>query len=327
MAIRWASDRIGNQGVIAFVTNGSWIDGNADSGVRACLAEEFSSIYVLNLRGNQRTQGELSKREGGKVFGQGSRAPVAITTLIKNPNTPHDGCQIHYRDIGDYLAREDKLTKLREVVSISGFTDWQTITPDEHHDWIRQRDPAFAQFYPMGSEDTKTGKADDAIFGLYSQGLSTGRDSYLYNFSREACIENARRMTRDYLAALEEMVQRQLSILNENPDFKKQFDRAVKKTIRTKPEQTGEEAIRSELLVFNRHPDLKEQFGRAVEEAARSHSSNLKWDQELMNKLQRQKKSKLMMATFERLCIVLSFPPTAMQTIPSYKGSVFFQTV
>ena len=66
MAIRWASDRIGDQGVVALVTNGSWIDGNVDSGVRACLAEEFSAIYVLDLRGNQRTQGERSHREGGK---------------------------------------------------------------------------------------------------------------------------------------------------------------------------------------------------------------------------------------------------------------------
>ena len=88
MAIRWASDRIGDTGVVALVTNGSWIDGNVDSGVRACLAEEFSSIYVLNLRGNQRTQGERSRREGGKIFGQGSRAPVAITILVRPPPLP-----------------------------------------------------------------------------------------------------------------------------------------------------------------------------------------------------------------------------------------------
>ena len=90
MAVRWASDRIGDHGVVAFVTNGSWIDGNVDSGVRACLAEEFSSIYVVNLRGNQRTQGERSRREGGKVFGQGSRAPVAITVLVRNPDAAHN---------------------------------------------------------------------------------------------------------------------------------------------------------------------------------------------------------------------------------------------
>ena len=208
MAIRWASDRIKEQGpeqgVIAFVTNGSWLDGNVDSGIRACLAEEFSSVYVLHLRGNQRTQGERSRREGGKVFGSGSRAPVAITILVKNPNAAHDGCRIHYRDIGDYLNREEKLDILREAVSISGFSDWQEITPDKHHDWIGKRSDAFAQFYPLGSGNARAGKADDAIFRLYSRGLATGKDAYIYNFSRDACAENARRMTRDYLNALQE---------------------------------------------------------------------------------------------------------------------------
>ena len=88
MAIRWASDRIGSRGIIAFVSNGSWIDGNADSGVRACLAEEFSSIYVLHLRGNARTSGDRRRSEGDNVFGQGSRAPVAITLLVRNSPPP-----------------------------------------------------------------------------------------------------------------------------------------------------------------------------------------------------------------------------------------------
>ena len=104
MAIRWATDRIGEQGIIAFVTNGSWIDGNVDSGVRACLAEEFSSIHVLHLRGNARTSGERRRAEGGNVFGGGSRAPVAITIFVKNPNPTHDDCRIQYRDIVDYLT-------------------------------------------------------------------------------------------------------------------------------------------------------------------------------------------------------------------------------
>ena len=205
MAIRWASDRIKERGVVAFVTNGSWIDGNVDAGIRACLVEEFSSIYVLHLRGHQRTQGERSRREGGKIFGSGSRAPVAITILVKNRDATHDGCSIRYREIGDYLIREEKLKALREAGSISGFSDWQIITPDKHHDWIEQRNDAFAQFYPIGSKDTKAGKTDDAIFRLYSQSLNTARDSYIYNFSREACTENARKMTEDYLDALSEL--------------------------------------------------------------------------------------------------------------------------
>ena len=202
MAIRWASDRIDGQGVVAFVTNGSWIDGNVDSGVRACLAEEFSSIYVLNLRGNQRTQGERSRQEGGKVFGQGSRAPVAITILVRNPNSKHEGCRILYRDVGDYLKREEKLAILRDVSSIAGIDDWQQITPDRHDDWIGQRDEVFQALYPLGSKAAKAGKSDETIFRLFSNGYKTSRDAYIYNFSRDACAENARRMVGDYTGAM-----------------------------------------------------------------------------------------------------------------------------
>ena len=205
MAIRWASDRLFEQGIIAFVTNGSWIDTTVDAGVRSCLAEEFSSVYVLNLRGNARTSGERRRSEGGNVFGLGSRAPVAITILVKNPNAEHDGCRVLYRDIGDYLKKEEKLEELRKAVSVSGFSDWQDITPDKYHDWIDQRNEAFAQFYPMGSKDAKSGKVDDTIFRLYSPGIKTNRDAYIYNFSRDSYDENARRMVENYLAALAEI--------------------------------------------------------------------------------------------------------------------------
>ena len=204
MAIRWASDRIGKQGVIALVTNGSWIDGNVDSGVRACLAEEFSAVYVLNLRGNARTSGELRRSEGDNAFGQGSRAPVAVTILVRNPEALHDGCRILYRDIGDYLKREEKLAVLRKAGSIAGIEDWRTITPDGHHDWIDQRSEEFQKLYPVGSKAAKAGRTDEAIFTLYSRGLATSRDAYVYNFSRDACAENAHRMVENYLGALRE---------------------------------------------------------------------------------------------------------------------------
>ena len=202
MAICWASDRIQDQGIVAFVTNGSWIDGNVDAGLRACLAEEFSSAYVVNLRGNQRTQGERSRKEGGKVFGQGSRAPVAITILVRNPAAQHKGCRILYRDIGDYLSREQKLDKLQEWKSIGSIEDWQVIQPDQHHDWISKRDNAFETFYPLGSKEAKAGKIDNAIFGLFSNGYKTSRDAYIYNFSHDACANNARKMVQNYCDAL-----------------------------------------------------------------------------------------------------------------------------
>ena len=204
MAIRWATDRIDKQGVVAFVTNGSWIDGNVDSGVRACLVEEFSSMHILHLQGNARTSGERRRAEGGNVFGSGSRAPVTITILVKNPNATHNGCKIYYRNVGDYLTREQKLEALREAVSIKGFSDWEIITPNKHQDWVDQRSDAFTEFYPIGTKEAKAGTGDDAIFVLYSRGYGTGRDAYIYNLSYDACTENARRMTQNYLSAVSE---------------------------------------------------------------------------------------------------------------------------
>lgn len=85
-AFRWSTDRLGKDGgIICFVSNGAWLDGNSADGFRKSLEEEFTSIYVFNLRGNQRTSGELSRKEGGKIFGSGSRTPIAITLLVKNP--------------------------------------------------------------------------------------------------------------------------------------------------------------------------------------------------------------------------------------------------
>ena len=173
--------------------------------MRACLAEEFTTIYVLNLRGNQRTQGERSRREGGKIFGQGSRAPVAITVLVRNPDAAHDGCRILYRDVGDYLTREDKLAFLARAGSIAGIDDWLEIAPDSHNDWIGQRSEAFQTLYPLGSKDAKAGRTDEAVFMLFSNGYKTSRDAYIYNFSRDACAENARRMVRDYMDAMREL--------------------------------------------------------------------------------------------------------------------------
>ena len=139
MAFRWASDRIGKQGAIAFVTNASFIKANADKGMRACLDEEFAAAYFFDLRGNQRTQGETSRKEGGKIFGSGSRAPVSLNILVKDAH--HEGpCAIHYCDIGDYLSREEKLRIIAEAGSIQG-VDWQEITPNKNDEWVNQSDP------------------------------------------------------------------------------------------------------------------------------------------------------------------------------------------
>ena len=174
-AIRWASDRLGNAGVIGFVTNGGFIDANTADGVRLSLAEEFAHIYVFNLRGNQRTAGDLSRREGGKVFGAGSRATVAVTFLVKDP--AHSGpAVIHYRDIGDYLSREDKLaivagSRVEEM-------DWDQLVPNEAGDWINQRYATYATRQPIGGK-----KEPDRVFRMHTNGLKTNRDAWVYSYS------------------------------------------------------------------------------------------------------------------------------------------------
>ena len=217
---KWRSDGhptgLINKGSLLSSPTASWIDGNADSGIRACLAEEFSSIHVLHLRGNARTSGERSRPKGGKVFGGGSRAPVAITIFVKNPDATHEGCKIHYRDIGDYLTREQKLEALTEAVSIKGI---QRLASNHAKYSITigldQRSEAFAQFYPLGSEDAKAGKADDAIFRLYSAlGLvTTGRDRiHLQLLTMMLVPKMHERMTQDYLAALSELESKILNL-------------------------------------------------------------------------------------------------------------------
>jgi predicted helicase len=200
-AIRWASDRIGDAGVVAYVSNAGWIDGNTADGLRKCLADEFSSIFVFHLRGNQRTSGERSKREGGKIFGGGSRTPVAITLLVKNPKAAEQG-RIRFHDIGEYLTREEKLAIVASFCSIGGIdrkNGWHSITPDEHGDWIGQRDKAFDAFIAIGD---KNNKGAVALFESFSRGVATARDSWCYNSSRGAVARNMQAMIRFYNAEL-----------------------------------------------------------------------------------------------------------------------------
>ncbi|MCC5987225.1 MAG: DEAD/DEAH box helicase [Pararhodobacter sp.] len=196
-AIRWASDRIGDAGVMAYVTNAGWIDGNAADGLRACFAEEFSDLYIFHLRGNQRTSGEQSRREGGKIFGSGSRAPIAISVLVKNPSAKEHG-KIHFHDIGNYLDQKKKLEIIRGFGSIGGISSvdgWVDITPNEHNDWVRQRDSSFSHLIAIGD---KSKTEDVVIFENYSLGVMTTRDSWCFNSSSSELKSNIERMIGFY---------------------------------------------------------------------------------------------------------------------------------
>ena len=193
-AFRWASDRLGKEGgVIGFVTNGSWIDGNGMDGFRNSLEKEFSSIYVFNLRGNQRTSGEQSRKEGGKIFGSGSRTPIAITILVKKTDIDRKKAKIYYHDIGDYLSREDKLRKVKSFGSIANpAMNWKVLEPNEHGDWINHRNEAYSSFLPLAPDKKFDGRTK-TFFTTYSLGIATARDAWVYNYSKKALSENVDR--------------------------------------------------------------------------------------------------------------------------------------
>jgi predicted helicase len=197
-AFRWASDRIAGinregKGLIGFVSNGGWLDNIAFDGFRKALCAEFSDIYVFNLRGNQRTKREESRREGGKVFGSGSRSTIAITLLIRDPDADHQGT-VHYHDIGDYLSREEKLEMVNEAVNGEEF-EWRTVTPDEHGDWLAQRDDSFDRFAPLALGKLKPPLG---LFATYSLGISTNRDYYSYGYSKTE-VEKKHSTTYQYI--------------------------------------------------------------------------------------------------------------------------------
>jgi len=201
-AIRWASDRVGQSGIVGFVTNANFVEAGTADGLRKCLVDEFSSLYVFHLRGNQRTAGELSKKEGGKVFGSGSRAPVAISLLVKNPCAKQRG-RIFFRDIGDYLTREQKLDAVASFGSVAGITEargWRQIQPDQHGDWLKQRDASFNRFIALGIKD----KTDPAprLFDTFSLGVVTNRDAWACSPSKRGVGDRMRDMIAFYEAQL-----------------------------------------------------------------------------------------------------------------------------
>ena len=183
-AVRWASDRVqaGDGGVVGFVTNSGFLDGKSSDGFRKTLAKEFHEVYVYDLRGNQRTSGEISQREGGKVFGSGSRAGVAVLLLVKRSGPVAGPAAIHYYDIGDYLSREQKL----EVVGKAQFDEieWTGVTPNDQGDWINQRSDAYLGLRPVAviqSEDAIPSL--EPLFESSSFGIISRRDSWVFNSS------------------------------------------------------------------------------------------------------------------------------------------------
>lgn len=217
MAIRYASDRIESSGIIGFVTNGSFIDRISDSGLRACLEEEFDYVYVFNLRGDiQKAKQNKNSGEGENIFGESSSTSVAISIFIKIATHYPKKAQIFYYDIGENLSTQEKLNNIQHFKSIESIP-FTHITPNKDYDWINQRDYSFYDYMPLGHNDTKlknlpltksTPKTDPQvlqedyvdIFEIYSQGILTARDKWCVNFSKQNLESNMRYMIENYNA-------------------------------------------------------------------------------------------------------------------------------
>ena len=222
-AVRWGSDRIGVSGVMAYVSGSAWIERSFADGLRKCLKEEFSSLYVFHLRGDIR-KNMMSKgkaKEGGNIFEQGSMTGIAITIFVKNPEAQEHG-NIYFHDIGDDLGTEQKKTIVTNLKSISGITainGWQRITPDKHNDWISQRDDSFNSFIELGS---KKDKNINSLFENYSLGISTNRYSWCYNFSKKSLEKNIGKTISFYNAELKKIkngnVDKIKDIIDYNPE-------------------------------------------------------------------------------------------------------------
>jgi predicted helicase len=188
-SLRWATDRLGDEGIIGFVTNGSFIDAKAADGIRKSLKTEFSKMYCFNLRGNQYTSGEESLKEGGKIFGSGSRATIAITILIRKKN--EEDFKFYYYDIGDYHTKEKKLQIISDFISIKS-VPWVEIKPNNEGDWINQRTSDFEKFLPIYEA------SGNSIFSVNSLGINTSRDAWIINYDSNLMLENVEKFIQNY---------------------------------------------------------------------------------------------------------------------------------
>ncbi len=195
-SIYMANDLLKDRGVLGFVVNGGFIDSKSGDGFRKCVAQEFAHLYVLNLRGNARTSGETFKKEGGKIFDSGSRATIAIIFFVKDASVKNSA--IHYYDIGDYLKREEKLNRLANFTDLDAIS-FETITPNNKGDWINQREDAFEKLIPL-KRDKKL--QNPSVFDINSLGVTTGRDHWVYNFSKDALMQNVQKCMDTYNADL-----------------------------------------------------------------------------------------------------------------------------
>ena len=183
--IRWASDRLADDGIVAFVSNSAFLNARQDDGFRKVVAEEFSELWVLDLKGNARTSGERRRQEGGNVFDDKIRVGVAIYFLVRRAG--HEGFKVYYDAVGDYARSFEKIGFIHNE-RLTKF-DFAELSPDYKNNWLNQSDSNFDSLLPLADRQTKLAKAvsdEQSVFGLYSLGVVTNRDDWAWDPSAPA---------------------------------------------------------------------------------------------------------------------------------------------
>jgi len=239
-AMRWASDRIGDSGVIGFVTPSSWLDGISMDGMRKCLADDFSTIYIFDLGGDTVVDGSANAFDGIKTAN-------AISIFVKKSWAT--ASKILYHKIGHCTDRSKKITLINSLLSIRALKNqWVEIQPDAHYDWLNQRDAGFEEFKSMGD---KKSKSNDVIFKNYSRGIVAGRDHWVYNYSKstlrlnlQAMIDfynHERQRFSEHMTHKHKLTQKEISDFVNNDSTKISWSRALRNDLSQNKELTMED--------------------------------------------------------------------------------------
>ncbi|AFZ52055.1 type ISP restriction/modification enzyme [Dactylococcopsis salina] len=225
--LRWASDRLGNNGIIAFVSNNSFLNAVAFDGFRKVISEEFNELWVIDTKGNARTSGERRRKEGGNIFTDKIRVGVAVYFLIRNEK--QEGFKTYYTVLEDYLKADEKLSYFSsyQLQQIS----FSHVIPDAKHNWIHLADVNdFDDLIPVVDKEVKAGKSDKAIFQLYSSGIKTQRDEWVYDFSRDNLEAKMRFFVEVYQATLADKDYPEKDAIKWDRELNKYLAKGIKKS-------------------------------------------------------------------------------------------------
>ena len=195
--IRWASDRLADDGIIGFVSNSAFLEARQDDGFRKVLAQEFNELWVIDLKGNARTSGERRQREAGNVFDDKIRVGVAVYFLVRREGL--EGFRVFYNATDDYLRSPKKVDYVKNA-SLKEL-DFDEIQPDSSGNWLNQSNSDFGRLIPLADRQTKLARsrADErAVFGLYSLGILTARDEWVYDFNSNVLTNKVKEFCETY---------------------------------------------------------------------------------------------------------------------------------